>query len=201
MTRCTYSLTFPDGSKYVGSAENFAHRKRMHMRQFDAGAGVNARVAEKWRQFGACQFDVIEEIAVGDDLLQAERLAFDFLKPELNLRRPVPRELVLTIDGDERSLANWCHEFDVAAPTVRSRLARGWSAKQALGIDPAPSAQLAEKAAALQDAAEERALSRRIAYQGITSSLRKHCLRLGIPYQRAYYRWRRGAALDEVFGE
>jgi group I intron endonuclease len=82
-----YSITnMVDGKRYVGSAHSFTRRWRVHTSQLRRGAHPNRKLQAAWNKYGEESFE-FEKIALCPitDLLAAEQIRIDRLKPEYNL--------------------------------------------------------------------------------------------------------------------
>jgi group I intron endonuclease len=77
MARGIYKIINVKNNKfYVGSAEDFARRKRIHWWQLRRGTHSNKHLQAAWLKYGedAFAFVIVEELPVGADVLAAENV-------------------------------------------------------------------------------------------------------------------------------
>ncbi len=109
--------------------------------------------------------------------------------------------LTCTHNGVTRTWRDWVKVLGLSESAVRSRLFKlKWTMEQALEFEPRPEDVVRDenRAAAVKRVGRMgKAVS--MEYQGITDTLRGHCRRLGVDYDRIYGRYRRGWPLEKVF--
>lgn len=83
-----YTITAPSGKQYVGSAERFSTRWRLHRHHLADGSHHNKPLLNAYKKYGAEQM-VFEILLVcrKEDLLMFEQRAIDILDPQYNLCR------------------------------------------------------------------------------------------------------------------
>lgn len=77
------------GRVYVGSAVNFANRKRQHLKRLNAGNHHSKKLQNAWNKYGeaAFVFAVVEAVERKEELLQREQYWIDSLESYYNIAR------------------------------------------------------------------------------------------------------------------
>ena len=107
--------------------------------------GRGIRVCERWRSFEAFRNDMgdppdgfsLDRIEVNGDYEPTNCRWADDLTQNNNRRSSVP----IRIGERSQGLKEWCRELGLPYPSVYSRVRRGWTPSEALGLSPRSNAQ------------------------------------------------------------
>lgn len=245
-----YTMTFSDGSEYVGATSNMRSRITDHRKEMRRGTH-SRQVQSMFDLYGYPVFTVVACGFSASDLHLLETAVITSRGPALNaittprplpsrtpstpsqvmvdgvldfkrshrtrlgisrnryrraLRRGqnpfelgppmAPPQRTITAAGRAQSIRAWSRESGVAHNTIAHRIDYlGWTPEQAVGLEPGPTK--AKTAGRTPPTLYGRGAP--IEYKGHIGTFSQLARQFGVPYARAYARFRAGRPLDQVF--
>lgn len=113
---------------------------------------------------------------------------------------------IYEIDGRIKSLAEWCEDFNTSYSMVENRIRRGWDVKKALETS---SGGIGANRTTFHEEFRKKEVERKyhitrrfVEVDGEILSLKRACIKLGLPYQAVYLRITRyGMSIEEAINK
>lgn len=213
--RITNTIT---GGCYIGSAINIVGRWRAHRHALRHHKKSPPKLQNAWDKYGegAFVFEVLLICAKANTLMFEQR-AIDALEPQYNVRKVAASNLgvrwsaetnsrkgrpitVVDFSGVTSALTNIIRQFAVVShPTVRSRLAKGWSLEDALLTPPTPRQEIGRRASQTHKRNGTHPAMRVETVRGVTAPLHRLIAQFAVVTERSVRkRLHDGWALDDA---